>query len=154
MAKHLDGDAFAAALRSGIHRVLSQQELLNRINVFPVADSDTGTNLALSLGSALGVLNRDGEKHLGTMLASLDERELDAFSPAQKRPEGFLRHPVEVLFEARSEPQAQPAPALGRSGGKQRTCFPIARGHGVVNAPGKQTCSVVFLSMSLSSAPG
>jgi len=75
--KYLDGDTLAVALRSGIHRVLGQQELLNSINVFPVADSDTGTNLALSLGSALGILNRDGEHHLGTMLAGVADALLD-----------------------------------------------------------------------------
>jgi DegV family protein with EDD domain len=76
-AKYLDGDTLAVALRSGIHRVLGQQELLNSINVFPVADSDTGTNMALSLGSALGILNRDGDKHLGTLLAGIADALLD-----------------------------------------------------------------------------
>lgn len=66
------------ALTSGIHRVLAEQELLNRINVFPVADSDTGTNLSLSLGSALGVLGKPGEKHLGTMLAAVADTLLDS----------------------------------------------------------------------------
>lgn len=73
----MDGEALAAALTSGIHRVLGEQELLNRINVFPVADSDTGTNLSLSLGSALGPLSRPGEKHLGTMLAAVADALLD-----------------------------------------------------------------------------
>jgi len=73
----MDGDALAAALTSGIHRVHAEQELLNRINVFPVADSDTGTNLSLSLGSALGPLSRPGEKHLGTMLAAVADALLD-----------------------------------------------------------------------------
>jgi hypothetical protein len=77
ISKHLDGDALAAALTSGIHRVLAEQELLNRINVFPVADSDTGTNLSLSLGSALGPLSTPGEKHLGTMLAAVADALLD-----------------------------------------------------------------------------
>ncbi len=77
ISKHLDGDSLAAALTSGIHRVLAEQELLNRINVFPVADSDTGTNLSLSLGAALGVLTRPGEKHLGTMLAAVADALLD-----------------------------------------------------------------------------
>ncbi len=77
IAKYLDGDALAAALISGIHRVLAEQELLNRINVFPVADSDTGTNLSLSLGAALPVLGRPGEKHLGTMLAAVADALLD-----------------------------------------------------------------------------
>jgi DegV family protein with EDD domain len=74
---HLDGNALAAALRSGIHRVLSQQDLLNKINVFPVADSDTGTNMGLSLGAALPILNHPGEKHLGTMLAAIADALLD-----------------------------------------------------------------------------
>ena len=65
------------ALTSGIHRVLAEQELLNRINVFPVADSDTGTNLSLSLGSVLGILGKPGEKHLGTLLAAVADTLLD-----------------------------------------------------------------------------
>jgi DegV family protein with EDD domain len=75
--EHVDGDTLALALVSGIHRVIGQQELLNRINVFPVADSDTGTNLSLSLSSALGVLQADTGKHLGTMLAAVADALLD-----------------------------------------------------------------------------
>lgn len=74
---YIDGDTLATALTSGIHRVVSQQEFLNRINVFPVADSDTGTNLSLSLSSALAVLTSSDEKHLGTMLASTADALLD-----------------------------------------------------------------------------
>jgi uncharacterized protein len=73
----LSGDAFADALISGIHRVIDGQELLNRINVFPVPDGDTGTNLSLSLGSALPVLQRSDEKHLGTLLAAVADALLD-----------------------------------------------------------------------------
>ncbi|MBT8103844.1 MAG: DegV family EDD domain-containing protein [Gammaproteobacteria bacterium] len=77
LLKHLDGDMLAIGLTSGIHRVLREQELLNRINVFPVADSDTGTNLSLTLGSALGVLSAPDGKHLGTMLAAVADALLD-----------------------------------------------------------------------------
>lgn len=76
--RHVDGDILAEALVSGIHRVIAQQELLNRINVFPVADSDTGTNLSLSLGAALGVLQKTSKKHLGTMLAAMADALLDS----------------------------------------------------------------------------
>jgi DegV family protein with EDD domain len=75
--KHIDGDCLANALVSGIHRVIGQQEHLNSINVFPVADSDTGTNLSLSLGSALSVLQNGPDKHLGTMLAATADALLD-----------------------------------------------------------------------------
>ena len=73
----LSGDSFANALISGIHRVIDNQELLNQINVFPVPDGDTGTNLSLSLGSALPVLQRGDEKHLGSLLAAVSDALLD-----------------------------------------------------------------------------
>lgn len=73
----LDGDAFANALISGIHRVIDDQELLNQINVFPVPDGDTGTNLSLSLGAALPVLQQNDGKHLGTLLAAVADALLD-----------------------------------------------------------------------------
>ncbi len=74
---HLDGSALARALVSGIHRVIGAQDFLNRINVFPVADGDTGTNLSLSLGSALGVLRAQSQQHVGTMLAAVADSLLD-----------------------------------------------------------------------------
>ena len=74
---HLSGDSFASALISGIHRVIDGQELLNQINVFPVPDGDTGTNLSLSLGAALPVLQQKDEKHLGTLLAAVADALLD-----------------------------------------------------------------------------
>ncbi len=74
---HLDGDTLSQALRSGIHNVIADQNFLNKINVFPVADGDTGTNLSLSLSAALDVLQAPGEKHLGTMLAAMADALLD-----------------------------------------------------------------------------
>ena len=73
----LSGDDFANALISGIHRVIDDQELLNQINVFPVPDGDTGTNLSLSLGAALPVLQHADEKHLGRLLAAIADALLD-----------------------------------------------------------------------------
>lgn len=84
MADSLPADAaisaarLAVAIRSGIHRVIGEQELLNRINVFPVADGDTGTNLSMSLGAALAMLSRPGTAHLGDFLASLADNLLDS----------------------------------------------------------------------------
>ena len=74
---YLTGEGIASALVSGIHRVIDEQEELNRINVFPVADGDTGTNLSLSLGSALAVLSEPDGKPLGTLLASTADALLD-----------------------------------------------------------------------------
>ena len=40
-------------LSSGLHRVQRKQDYLNRINVFPVPDGDTGTNITATLSYAL-----------------------------------------------------------------------------------------------------
>ena len=49
-AESLDGLRLNRAFRAGILRLLSRQEHLNKINVFPVPDGDTGTNLAITHG--------------------------------------------------------------------------------------------------------
>ncbi len=77
-SRQLGGDRFALALRSGIHSVILEQETLNAINVFPVPDGDTGTNLSLSLGAALGTLQRPPEVQLGALLASIADVLLDS----------------------------------------------------------------------------
>lgn len=74
---HLNGDEFCEALVSGIHCVIADQNFLNKINVFPVADGDTGTNLSLSLGATLSALQQPGEKHLGSILATIADTLLD-----------------------------------------------------------------------------
>ena len=53
------GPALRRALISGARRVVSDRDVLNKINVFPVPDGDTGSNLAFTLGSVLaGALSR------------------------------------------------------------------------------------------------
>jgi hypothetical protein len=74
---YLDGDSLRKALVSGTHRVMADQDFLNKINVFPVADGDTGTNLSLSLGATLGVLQAPADQHVGTILASVADALLD-----------------------------------------------------------------------------
>jgi len=51
--QHLSVYGLRRALIAGIQRVVAQREEINRINVFPVADRDTGTNLAFTLGAVL-----------------------------------------------------------------------------------------------------
>jgi len=52
MLRSLDGDGFAGALRAGTLAVVRERDNLDRINVFPVADADTGTNMAATLQAA------------------------------------------------------------------------------------------------------
>jgi len=58
-AFRISAPALRRALVAGMRRVISRRELLNRINVFPVPDGDTGSNLAFTLHSVLqGSLSR------------------------------------------------------------------------------------------------
>ena len=58
-ALRIRAPALRRALIAGARRVIADREHLNRINVFPVADGDTGSNLAFTLGSVLaGALSR------------------------------------------------------------------------------------------------
>lgn len=50
---YLDGIRLYRAIVAGIRQVISKQEYLNEINVFPVPDRDTGTNMALTLNAVL-----------------------------------------------------------------------------------------------------
>lgn len=51
LVKSLDGRSFYYAFLAGAQRIFENQGLLNKINVFPVADADTGTNLASTMRS-------------------------------------------------------------------------------------------------------
>lgn len=73
----MDRAAFAAALRSGIYQLIADQETLNRINVFPVADGDTGTNLSLTAAAALPVLDAGRPEQLDAHLAAFADALLD-----------------------------------------------------------------------------
>ena len=73
----LDGTQLSAALRSGIHRLISREEVINKINVFPVPDGDTGTNLALTAQAVLATLRANPETHAGQLLTRIADAALD-----------------------------------------------------------------------------
>ncbi len=73
----LDGTRLALLLRAGIHRLLSREEVINRINVFPVPDGDTGTNLALTLHAVLQTLRARPDVHAGQLLTRIADAALD-----------------------------------------------------------------------------
>lgn len=73
----LRGTELSDALRSGIHRLISREEVINKINVFPVPDGDTGTNLALTLQAVLAALRAHPETHAGQLLTRVADAALD-----------------------------------------------------------------------------
>jgi DegV family protein with EDD domain len=66
--QRLSGYALRRALIAGIQRVISRRDEINRINVFPVADGDTGTNLAFTLGAVLAAVQPRRQGHAGQLL--------------------------------------------------------------------------------------
>ena len=69
--------AFRRAMIAGARRVIAAREELNRINVFPVPDGDTGSNLASTLGSVLqGALSRRS-RHIGELLVRMGNDAID-----------------------------------------------------------------------------
>ncbi len=74
----LDGTQLSRLLRAGIRHLLADQEHLNKINVFPVADGDTGTNMALTLRAVLHQLQQRPDPHAGSTLTRAADAALDA----------------------------------------------------------------------------
>jgi DegV family protein with EDD domain len=73
----LDGPRLADALRAGIYRLLASQEHLNKINVFPVPDGDTGTNMAMTMSAVLSALDRGARTHAGRLLTRVADAAID-----------------------------------------------------------------------------
>lgn len=74
---YVDGRRIRRAMVAGIRKVIEGQEHLNKINVFPVADGDTGTNLALTMSSVLSRLRRSTSRQADTMLTDIADAALD-----------------------------------------------------------------------------
>src|SRR6266545_7799056 len=64
---YLDGNRLCRAVIAGAHFVAERAEPLNKINVFPVADGDTGTNIASTLQKVAAGISRLRQRHLRKM---------------------------------------------------------------------------------------
>ncbi len=73
----LDGERLGLALRAGIRRLIACQEHLNKINVFPVPDGDTGTNMTLTMGAVLAALRQRRGEHAGQILLAVADAAID-----------------------------------------------------------------------------
>ena len=62
---YLTGEQLRRAVISGAHRVIAHREILDRINVFPVPDSDTGSNLTATMQAILNGLKQSSPSLAG-----------------------------------------------------------------------------------------
>jgi DegV family protein with EDD domain len=73
----IEPDQLQAALLAGIAHVQARRELLNRINVFPVPDGDTGTNLMFTLNSVGKRLRQANGVRMHRLLDDVADAALD-----------------------------------------------------------------------------
>ncbi|MCL4530534.1 MAG: DAK2 domain-containing protein [Chloroflexi bacterium] len=64
-----DGQAVKRLVEAGLTWLKTNQQTVNSLNVFPVPDGDTGTNMTLTMTSAWNEIKDSGEKHAGKMAA-------------------------------------------------------------------------------------
>jgi len=74
---YLDGLRLNRSLRAGIDRILAERSHLDQINVFPVPDGDTGTNLASTFGAIAQTLLARRTTHAGQLLIEVADAALD-----------------------------------------------------------------------------
>ena len=74
---YLNGTRLHHAIVAGIHKVVSHQDYLNKINVFPVPDGDTGTNMAFTLTAILDASYNKVNSRVDDMLALVADSALD-----------------------------------------------------------------------------
>jgi DAK2 domain fusion protein YloV len=63
----IDGQSLKRLVEAGLEWLRTNQQIVNSLNVFPVPDGDTGTNMLLTLTSAYNEIKDSGEKHFGKM---------------------------------------------------------------------------------------
>lgn len=73
----MDGLQLADALRAGIYRLFQKTDHINKINVFPVPDGDTGTNMSMTLSAVLAAIDREPVDHAGKLLVRAADAALD-----------------------------------------------------------------------------
>ena len=69
MRNRINGELFERMVLSGLNNLKNAEEEINRMNVFPVADGDTGTNMRLTLEH--GYQSAKSNIHLGLYLKEL-----------------------------------------------------------------------------------
>ena len=67
----IDGQGLKELIEAAMTWVKTNQQTINALNVFPVPDGDTGTNMLLTMQAAYNEINASGEKNVGKMAHSV-----------------------------------------------------------------------------------
>ncbi len=63
----IDGQVFKALTDAGLTWLRTNQQIVNALNVFPVPDGDTGTNMVLTMQAAFNEIADSPERNVGKM---------------------------------------------------------------------------------------
>ena len=63
----LDGQGLKALIEAGMLWLKANQQLVNSLNVFPVPDGDTGTNMLLTMQAAYNEIAHSNDRNVGKM---------------------------------------------------------------------------------------
>ncbi|UYO36899.1 DAK2 domain-containing protein [Bacillus zhangzhouensis] len=69
--RNLDGRSFAKMILAGAHHLSQNAQIVDALNVFPVPDGDTGTNMNLSMTSGAKAVEETNTDHIGKVGVAL-----------------------------------------------------------------------------------
>ncbi len=72
-SKPIDGQALKKLVESGLVWLKANQATVNALNVFPVPDGDTGTNMVLTMQAAYAEIDQLGHRHIGQMAQAVSQ---------------------------------------------------------------------------------
>src|SRR5690554_7149134 len=61
----INGEQFSQMIRYGAHHLANQADMIDSLNVFPVPDGDTGTNMNLTMTSGAKEVEQASTNHVG-----------------------------------------------------------------------------------------
>ncbi|AMY04980.1 DAK2 domain-containing protein [Staphylococcus condimenti] len=67
MISRIDGKLFADMVVQGAQNLSNNAEIVNSLNVYPVPDGDTGTNMNLTMTSGREEVEQNASKHIGAL---------------------------------------------------------------------------------------
>ena len=69
----MDGQSLKRLVEAGLTWLRTNQQTVNALNVFPVPDGDTGTNMVLTMQSAYNEISALGHRSVGEMAAAVSQ---------------------------------------------------------------------------------
>ncbi len=75
--EYLDGIRLYRVITAGLQRILTREEYLNKINVFPVPDGDTGTNMVYTLTTIKDGIHQKVHSDIYQMSVAIADSALD-----------------------------------------------------------------------------